>query len=306
MVDATGAPRLVAKDAEIDLTHPRLMGIVNASPESFSDGRADDSLADQVGRALGLLDEGADILDVGGQSAITNMAELDESLEIERVVPLIRAVLHHRPAAVISVDAYRPRVVEAALAAGAAIVNDVSALLHPEVASMSAGSGAALVVMHTRARPKQRLQDPSLYEDVASDVVELLAARMAAAVDLGVAPDSIILDPGIDFSKTPAQSIELLQGMERVLGLGRPCLLALSRKDFIGALTGRPPRQRLAGTLAALGYVGWRPGVIYRVHDVAAAGDYLRVQGALEGRMSTDPGLTLPDEIRHERSRAGA
>jgi len=291
---------------DIDLSRPRLMGIVNASPESFSDGGANDTLADQVDRALALLDDGAHIIDIGGQSAITNVPELDESLEIERVVPLIRAVLDQRPHAVISVDAYRPRVVDAAVAAGAAIVNDVSALLHPEVAAICAASGAALVIMHTRARPKQRLQDPSLYADVAGDVVELLADRVAAALALGVAPTSIIVDPGVDFAKTPAQSIALLQELEQIVRLGRPCLLALSRKDFIGALTGRAPRQRLAGTLAAIGYVGWRPGVIFRVHDVAAAADFLQVQAALEGRVPTDRDLALPEDIRHEHKHADA
>jgi dihydropteroate synthase len=284
------------------------MGIVNASPESFSDGWSADASADliaRVARAVQLLEDGADILDVGGQSAITKVPELDEREEVRRVVPLIEAIVRRAPGAVISVDTYRPAVASAAVDAGAAIVNDVSALLYPDVAAICARTGAALVVMHTRARPKQRLQDPALYDDiaggVAGDVVALLRERLEVAREHGVADESLIVDPGIDFSKTPPQSVEVLRHLDGVLDLGLPCLLAISRKDFIGALTGRSPRQRLPGTLATVGYVGWRPGVIYRVHDVAATVDYLAVLGALGGAINVPRDLRLADDLRHER-----
>jgi dihydropteroate synthase len=293
-------PHLRAGGRAIATDRPLVMGIVNASPESFSDGRPGEPLDAQVARALRLLDEGADILDVGGQSAITNVAELDEHEEIDRVVPLIRAITAARPGVLVSIDAYRPAVVEAALDAGACIVNDVSGLLYEDVATICARNGAALVVMHTRARPKQRLQDPDLYGDVIDDVVGFLRERTDAAVALGVEREAIIVDPGIDFAKTPAQSIALLRGIDDVLALGRPCLLAISRKDFIGALTEQPPRRRLAGTLATAAHVGWRPGLIYRVHDVDDVHDFLTVLGALAGEVPVARDLRLRDEIRHE------
>jgi dihydropteroate synthase len=193
-------------------------------------------------------------------------------------------------------------VARAAITVGACVVNDVSGLRDPELARVCAESGAALVVMHTRAAPKQRLQDPDLYGDVTEDALAFLAERMAVATEQGVAPEQIVLDPGPDFAKTPAQTIELLAALPRLHQLGRPLLMAISRKDFIGALTGRAPRERLAGTLAALAYGLDAGAQIFRVHDVAAASDYLKVRAALRGE--SDPGrdLALAEELRYERS----
>ena len=156
--------------------------------------------------------------------------------------------------------------------------------------------------MHTRAAPKQRLQDPDLYGDVVQDVFAFLSERMAVATEQGVAPEQIVLDPGPDFAKTPAQTIELLAALPRLHELSRPLLMAISRKDFIGALTGRPPRERLAGTLAALAHGVDAGAQLFRVHDVAAASDYLKVRAALRGE--SDPGrdLALAEELRYERS----
>jgi dihydropteroate synthase len=275
------------------------MGIVNASPDSFSDGGDHDGVLAQATLAERLLDEGADILDVGGQSGITKVPEIEIAEELRRVVPLVREIHQRRPDAVISVDTYRPQVVEASIDAGAAIINDVSALLYPEVARLCASTGAALVVMHTRAKPKQRLQDPDLYgDDVTADVVRLLTERLDVARHHGMADESLIVDPGVDFTKTPHQSVVLLREIGRVRALGLPTLLALSRKDFVGALTMRPPQERLAGTLAAVAHAGTGPGLIYRLHDIGEAVDFLRVLGALEGRVDVDPALMLPDHLR--------
>jgi dihydropteroate synthase len=297
-------PVLVLRGRRLELARPLVMGIVNASPESFSDGRPGEPLDEQVERAVRLLDRGADLVDIGGQSAITNVPELDEEEEISRVAPLIAAVVARRPHAVVSVDAYRPAVVAAALGAGASLVNDVSGLLFETTADICAREGAGLVVMHTSARPKERRPDPDLYTDVVTEVVDFLAARLEAALARGVPEDALVVDPGIDFAKTPLQSIELLRGIDAVLALGRPCLLAISRKDFIGALTGQPPRHRLAGTLATAGQVGWRPGLIYRVHDVGEIRDFLTVLGALTGEIEVPRDLRLADELRHERPRS--
>ncbi|HEU0249782.1 MAG TPA: dihydropteroate synthase [Solirubrobacteraceae bacterium] len=277
-----------------------LMGVVNASPDSFSDGGRYGTLDQRVKLAGELLGDGADILDVGGESAATNRPAVAAEQEIERVVPVIER-LTGELGALVSVDTYKPPVAQAAIAAGACIVNDVSGLRDPELARVCAESGAALVVMHTRAAPKQRLQDPDLYGDVVQDVLAFLAERMAVAIEQGVAPEQIVLDPGPDFAKTPAQTIELLAALPRLHQLGRPLLMAISRKDFIGALTGRAPRERLAGTLAALAYGLDAGAQIFRVHDVAAASDYLKVRAALRGELDAGRDLVLDEELRYER-----
>ncbi len=191
-------------------SRPWLMGIVNASPDSFTDGGRYASLDAQSALAAELLAAGADILDVGGESASTGRPPVAVEEEIERVAPLIERVAGEL-GAVVSVDTYKPAVASAAIAAGARIVNDVSGLRDPELADVCAHTGAALVVMHTRAAPRERLQDPDLYADVTSEVLAFLAERVALAESRGVAPEQLILDPGPDFAKTPAQTIELLR-----------------------------------------------------------------------------------------------
>jgi len=232
---------------------PWLMGIVNASPDSFPDGGRRPTLAARLDLARDLAGAGARILDVGGESGVTNRPAVASGEEIERVVPLIEAIAAELDV-LVSVDTYKPAVAAAAIAAGAVIVNDTSGLRDPELAVLCARSGAALVVMHTAAAPKQRLQDPALYADVVGEVIAFLSARLELARSLGVAEEQLIVDPGPDFAKTPHQTIELLRGAARLHELGRPLLMALSRKDFIGALTGRSPRERDAGTLAALAH----------------------------------------------------
>jgi dihydropteroate synthase len=279
---------------------PLVMGVVNASPESFSDGRRVGDLDRQLERAACLVREGADLIDVGGESAVTREPPISPAEEIARVVPLIERIVDELGATV-SIDTYKPEVAAAAVAAGAVLVNDVSGLRDVGLADVCARTGAALVLMHTRAAPKQRLQDPGRYPDVVGDVVDFLQDRMRVAVERGVSLDSLILDPGPDFAKTPAQTIELLRRMEELHALGRPLLIAVSRKDFVGAVTGRPPSQRLAGTLAALGHCLDAGGQIIRVHDVAAVRDFLRVRAVLHGDLDVADDLLLDDSIRHER-----
>ena len=277
---------------------PLLMGIVNASPDSFSDGGDHPDLEARVEHARKLLAAGADLLDVGGESAITQRPPIDAGDEIARVVPLVRR-LADELGAVVSVDTYKPSVARAAIAAGAVIVNDVSGLRDPELADVCAATGAALVLMHTRAAPKQRLQDAGLYEDVAADVASFLSERLELALERGVREEQLVLDPGPDFSKTPAQTIAVLRSLEELHALGRPLLLAVSRKDFIGAITGRRPAARLAGTLAALAHGVDAGAHILRVHDVAEAADFLAVRAALRGDSGFDGALALGDAIRH-------
>ncbi len=280
---------------------PLLMGVVNASPDSFSDAGVSTGLERQRELARGLAAAGADILDVGGESARTDTPGIGAEEEIERVVPLIGWIVRELDV-IVSVDTYKPAVARAAIAAGARIVNDVSGLRDPELASVCGETGAALVLMHTVAAPKQRLQDPDLYGDVSAEVFAFLEDRIDLALGEGVSFEQLIVDPGPDFAKTPSQTIELLSDLEGLHELGRPILMAISRKDFIGALTDRPPRERLAGTLAALGHGVERGAHIFRVHDVAAAADFLVVRGALSGELAPDRGLALADGLRHEPS----
>jgi dihydropteroate synthase len=293
-------PPLVVRGRAVDLTEPTLMGIVNATPDSFSDGGLHPTTEARVEHALELAEQGATIIDVGGQSGITGVPEVAVEEEMARVVPVVEGILAAAPGLVVSVDTYRPAVVEAVLAAGAALVNDVSGLLHPEVAELCGSVGAGLVIMHTRAEPKRKVLDPALYDDVTADVVGFLRRRIDAAVARGMEPVGIVLDPGPDFAKTPAQTVEVLRGIDKLHVLGRPVLLALSRKDFVGAITGRPPRARLAGTLAAVGALA-SPGTILRVHDVGAVRDFLAVAAVLDRRTDLPADARLAENLRWER-----
>jgi dihydropteroate synthase len=280
---------------------PLIMGIVNASPDSFSDGGRYRSLDARLKLARELLQAGADILDVGGESASTGRPPVQVEEEIARVAPLIER-LTGELGALVSVDTYKPAVARAALAAGARIVNDVSGLRDPGLAQVCAESGAALVLMHTAAAPRERLQDPELYDDVTGEVMAFLRERMALAQSLGVEHEQLLLDPGPDFAKTPAQTIRLLAEVGRLHELGRPLLMAISRKDFIGALTGRAPRARLAGTLAALAHGVQHGAQVFRLHDVAAAADFLKVRAALARESDVGRELMLTEDIRYDRS----
>jgi dihydropteroate synthase len=212
--------------------------------------------------------------------------------EAARVVTLVRRLVAE--GASVSVDTWKPAVARAALEAGAVMLNDVSGLRDPALADLAAQTGAALVLMHTRAEPKQEAFPD--YDDVAADVEAFLRERIDLARAHGVADEQLVLDPGPDFAKTPAQTVAVLRRLDALAALGRPLLLAVSRKDFLGAITGRGPRERGAATLAALDF-GVRAGAaILRVHDVAAAADFLAVRAVLEGErvLAPEEGLT-PD-----------
>jgi dihydropteroate synthase len=302
--EGESAHRVRAGDRVLELgRRPWLMGIVNASPDSFSDGGRHRTLDARAALASELVAAGADIIDVGGESATTGRPPVPVEHEIELVAPLVQRIVENDESAVVSVDTYKPAVARAAIAAGARIVNDVSGLRDPELAEVCAQTRAALVVMHTAAAPRQRLQDPDLYRDVVAETLSFLRERVAQALAAGVGSEQLIVDPGPDFAKTPAQTIELLAGVERLHELGRPLLMAISRKDFIGALTGRAPRERLAGTLAALAHGLDAGAQIFRVHDVAAASDFLKVRAALAGGPAPERTLALAEELRHDPGR---
>ena len=279
---------------------PWLMGIVNATPDSFSDGGLHRTLDERVALAAELLAAGADLIDIGGESGVTGVPAVGPEEEISRVVPLIERVTGEL-GALVSVDTYKPAVARAAVAAGAAIVNDVSGLRDPDLADVCAETGAGLVLMHTLAAPKHKLLDPGMDGRMVADVEQFLSERIALALERGVGFEQIVLDPGPDFGKTPAQTVEVLRALPGLHALGRPLLLAVSRKDFIGAITLRPPRERLAGTLAAIGHGVDAGAHVLRVHDVAQVAEFLAVRGALNGDADPDPALNLPEHLRRHQ-----
>lgn len=289
--------RLGARTLDLEPGQPLLMGVVNASPESFSDGAQVGDLDSQVARAEALVAAGASIIDVGGESGVTDKPAVAAEEEISRVCPLIERLAGQ--GVIVSVDTWKPDVARAAVAAGSVLVNDVSALLDPGLADVCAESGAGLVITHTRVEPK--LKEFPDYDDVTADVLELLGDRLALALERGVGEESIILDPGPDLAKTPAQTIEVLSRLGDVVALGHPVLLAVSRKDFVGALTDRPPAERLSGTLAAVGEGADAGAAILRVHDVAEVRDFLRVRAALRGDRAVAPDLSLDLSLRRQQ-----
>lgn len=300
-VDFMAGPTLRIGERTLTVDSTLVMGVVNASPDSFSDAGRYKTLEDRVALAEQLVAEGADVLDIGGQSGITGVPEVEPGEEAERVVPVIEAVRARFPDLLISVDTYKPAVVTASIAAGASIVNDVSGLRYPEVAGLCADGGAALVIMHTRSAPKTRMVDPTFYgDDVVGDVVAFLTEKIDEAERLGLDREALILDPGPDFAKTPAQTLDVVRGIDRFRAYERPLLLALSRKDFLGAILQKPPLGRLAGTMAAVAHLARVPGNIVRVHDVAATRDVIAVVDAIEGRTGIAPDYELPMSLRRE------
>jgi len=261
------------------------MGIVNASPDSFSDP-GERTLDGLVASAHAQVEAGAEIIDVGGESGVTHTEPVPPEEESARVVPLVERLA--ADGVTVSVDTWKAEVADAALAAGAALVNDVSGLRDPALADACARHDAGLVITHTRAEPKVKAFPG--YGDVVADVRAFLSERVALARSRGVDPERIVLDPGPDLAKTPAETVEVLGRLDELADLGHPLLLAVSRKDFVGALTGRRPAERLAGTLGAIAAAG-RHASILRVHDVAAVAEFLRVRDAVEGAAEDVPAL---------------
>jgi dihydropteroate synthase len=285
------ALRLRDRTVDIQAGRPLLMGIVNAGADSFSDAVRLDTLERQVQRGLELVAEGADLVDVGVESGVTYTPAAAADDEAARVVPLVERLAAEGVS--VSVDTWKPEVARAALEAGAVMLNDVSGLRDPALAELAGRTGAALVLMHTRAEPKREaLPD---YDDVAADVEAFLRERIDLALDHGLAREQLVLDPGPDFAKTPAQTVTVLRELDRLHALGCPLLLAISRKYFLGAITGRPPAERLAGTLAAATWAADAGAAILRVHDVAAVRDALAVKAVLDGRDEV-PAFDASDE----------
>jgi dihydropteroate synthase len=257
-----------------------IMGVVNVTPDSFSDGGRylDAGAAIEHGRSLAA--EGADILDVGGESTRPGAPSVPEDEELRRVMPVIEGLIGSGCQARISIDTSKRGVAARALDAGATLVNDVTALRgDPGMAGVIAAAGADCCLMHMLGDPRTMQDDPR-YDDVVADIKAFLAERMAFAVDAGIALERILVDPGIGFGKTVAHNLELLARLGEFLGLGRPLVIGTSRKSFLGRLTGREVDERVAATIATcvLGYE--RGARVFRVHDVAPVRDALTVAAA--------------------------
>lgn len=261
-----------------------IMGILNATPDSFWEGsRALDASAPERGveRALALRAEGADVIDIGGESTRPGSAYVGEEEELARVIPLIKAI-RKRSDVPISVDTRKARVLEAALGEGADILNDVSALADdPAMAPLAARARIQVILMHRRGTPDSMQKDPS-YGNTVREVTEELMARARYAEEKGIARERIILDPGIGFGKRHADNVALIAGLAEIVHAGYPVLMALSRKSCIGEMTGRETRDRLPGTLAANLLAVQRGAFMLRVHDVGETRDMLRVLKEIE------------------------
>ena len=286
-------------DGEIDVSSPLVVGIVNATPDSFSDS-GERTPAAWIRNALACYEAGAAIVEVGGESNVSNRPPVPGDEEIARVEPVVAALAE--AGAVVTIDTHRPETARAALAAGAAIVNDISGLRDPAMIEVCAEGGAGVVLMHTETPPKTPLWDEGLYADggIGARLEAFFEERLAALEAAGIGRDQVVLDPGPDFAKTPAQTVEALRDLDRLNRFGCPIMVAVSRKDFVGALTGRRPREREAGTFAALAAGLRRGGTLLRVHDVPGTVDFLRVWAALEGGAEVPAGLRIDETIRRE------
>lgn len=262
------------------LGRPAVMGIVNVTPDSFADGGRFLAPEAAIAHALTLLDEGADILDIGGESTRPGAERVPTGTEIDRVAPVIAGILAARPQTLLSIDTSKAAVAEAALAAGAVIVNDVTAGRDDAMLPLIARAGAGVVLMHMRGEPRT-MQAETAYDDVVAEVHHFLRERVAAAVAAGVPEDCIVLDPGIGFGKDLGGNLRLLAALPDLASLGFPVLLGASRKSFISALTGADVATRLPGSLAAAHCALACRRAIVRVHDVAATVQYLAVAAAI-------------------------
>ncbi|MGE5757938.1 MAG: dihydropteroate synthase [Sideroxydans sp.] len=261
-----------------DLARPLVMGIVNVTPDSFSDGGRHASTAAAIAHVRQLIKDGADILDIGGESTRPGAASVGEQEELDRVLPVIEGL---RGISVpISIDTWKPGVMRAALAAGASMVNDINALQAPGALDLVAGSDAAVCLMHKQGDPHNMQQQPH-YRDAVAEVSAFLRERIVVAEAAGIARERIVIDPGFGFGKTLAHNLDLLRGLETFLALGVPVLAGLSRKSMLGVITGRDVGDRAAASVAAALLAVQRGAAIVRVHDARETVDALKIWNAI-------------------------
>jgi len=294
------SPQLDCAGRVLRLDRPRVMGIVNVTPDSFSDGGAHDNIEAAVAHGLQLVAEGADLLDIGGESTRPGAAPVPLEEELRRVVPVIEQ-LARQTQVPISIDTFKPEVMRAAVAAGAGMINDIHALRQDGALAAAAELGVPVVLMHMQGEPGS-MQDTPHYDDVVAEVHRFLVDRMFSAEMAGIARKNMVIDLGFGFGKTTDHNMILLARSARFLELGVPMLAGLSRKRSIGELTGREaPRERVAGSVAAHLIAAQRGATILRVHDVAATVDALKVWAAVDAvpmpRVDAAPAMPRwPDE----------
>ena len=293
-------PQLDCAGRILRLDRPQVMGIVNVTPDSFSDGGAHDTTDAAVAHALRLVEEGADVLDIGGESTRPGAAEVEVEEELRRVVPVIER-LAAQVAVPISIDTSKPEVMRAAVQAGAGMINDVYGLRREGALDAAAALGVPVVLMHMQGEPRSMQAAPQ-YDDVVGEVHRFLAERIFAAEMAGIPKQRIVVDPGFGFGKDTAHNLQLLAQFERFAELGVPVLAGLSRKRSIGELTGRDvPADRVAGSVAAHLIAAQRGAAIVRVHDVAATVDALKVWNAVAAvptprKTAATPAIRWPDD----------
>lgn len=293
-------PQLDCAGRILRLDRPQVMGIVNVTPDSFSDGGAHDTTDAAVAHALRLVEEGADLLDIGGESTRPGAAEVELEGELRRVLPVIGR-LAAQVAVPISIDTSKPEVMRAAVQAGAGMINDVYGLRREGALDAAAALGVPVVLMHMQGEPRSMQAAPQ-YDDVVGEVHRFLAERIFAAEMAGIPKQRIVVDPGFGFGKDTAHNLQLLARFERFVELGVPVLAGLSRKRSIGELTGRDvPADRVAGSVAAHLIAAQRGAAIVRVHDVAATVDALKVWNAVAAvptprKATATPAIRWPDD----------
>ncbi len=265
---------------KLDLVSPRVMGILNVTPDSFSDGGNFSQLDLAVQHAIKLMEDGADIVDIGGESTRPNATPISLQQELDRVIPVIEALVANNINIPISIDTYKPEVMRAAIAAGASMVNDVNALQEVGALEVILGSDVAVCLMHMQGRP-QTMQINPQYADVVKEVTNFLLARVATCQEAGIAKNRLLIDPGFGFGKTRAHNIELIQQLETLSKLGYPMLVGLSRKSVLGQVTGGDVESRLHASVAAAVISVMKGAKIVRVHDVRATVEALKVVTAV-------------------------
>ena len=273
--------RLICGDRTLDLIRPCVMGVINVTPDSFSDGGRFQDIGQALAHAHRMIDEGASIIDIGGESTRPGSNPVDVDEEMRRVLPLVRA-LAHKVGVPISVDTTKPQVMHAAIDAGAGMINDVLALRTPGALDAVATSNAAVCLMHMQGEPRTMQIEPT-YEDVVREVHEFLRARLDACLAAGIARERLVADPGFGFGKSVSHNLRLLANLDRFLDLGVPLLAGLSRKAMIGTITGRPVEQRLHGSIALATIAILKGARIIRAHDVAPAVDAVKITTAVLG-----------------------
>ena len=272
--------QLAIGNQNFDLSRSIVMGILNVTPDSFSDGGQFDRVEQAVTHALLMQQEGADIIDIGGESTRPGARTVSAEQELERVIPVIRAI-RRESAIPISIDTSKPDVMRSAVAAGADMVNDVNALQAPGALQTCAELEVAVCLMHMQGEPRTMQQQPH-YDDVVEDVTDFLRQRYRACLDAGIDGDRIVLDPGFGFGKTLAHNLQLLDKLDVICALELPVLVGISRKSMLGTILDKPVNERLYGGIAALVIAHCNGARLFRVHDVAPSRDALALCDALQ------------------------